>query len=55
VIESLTITTKIFVRAKTLINTKRINEQHCMVFFFSVDSLGVFSSAIAYLLNNSRI
>jgi len=30
----LTVTNKIFVGAKTLINIKRINEQHCMIFFF---------------------
>jgi len=26
--------TKIFVHAETLIYTKRINEQHCMISFF---------------------
>jgi len=29
----LTVTTKIFIGAKILINTNRINEQHCMMFF----------------------
>jgi len=42
-----TTTIKIFTRTKILINTKRINEQHCMIFFSSVDSLSAFSSAIA--------
>jgi len=48
-IDMLTVTNNIFVGAKTLINIKGINEQHCMIFFFSsVDSLGAFSRAIAY-------
>jgi len=47
-IDMLMVTNNIFVSAKTLINIKGNNEQHCIFSFCSFDSLGAFNRAIVY-------